>query len=62
MTVHVCPRCHRVHDPADVQRIARFDSGRPIAYRAVPLDGKAFPSRESAWDAICAFWQETKND
>ena len=61
MTVRICPRCHRVHDPADVQRIARFDSGRPIAYRARPLD-TAFPTRESAWDAICAFWQETKND
>ena len=62
MSIRICPRCHRVHNPADVQRIARFDQGRPIAYRAVPLDGKAFPSREAAWDAICKFWQEKKND
>ena len=63
MSINICPRCRRAHDPADVQRIARFDSGRPIAYRAVPLGGKAFPSREAAWDAICAHYQqETKND
>ena len=61
MTVRICPLCRRVHDPADVQRIARFDQGKAVAYLARPLD-TAFPTRESAWDAICAFWQETKND
>lgn len=60
MSIHICPRCHHTHSAADVQRIARFDQGRPIAYRAVPLGGKTFPTREAAWDAICTFWQETK--
>ncbi len=61
MSIHICPRCHHAHSAADVQRIARFDQGRPIAYRAKPI-GKTFPTREAAWDAICKFWQEKKND
>ena len=61
MSINICPRCRHTHSSSDVVRLNRFDQGKAVAYLARPINA-TFPTRESAWDAICKFWQETKND